>query len=141
MMIGGVEIPHDRHLAGHSDADVLLHALTDALLGALALPDIGELFPDTDEQNRDRDSTDFIQAAYAKVREAGYRLVNADCVVAAQFPKLSPFKDAIRHRLAGLLGVSPLDIGMKAKTGEGVGPVGSGESIEARVVVLLQKLP
>ncbi|WP_425397041.1 2-C-methyl-D-erythritol 2,4-cyclodiphosphate synthase [Aeoliella sp.] len=139
MVLGGIEIPHDHHLVGHSDADVLLHALTDAVLGAAGLPDIGELFPNTAEENRDRNSADFLTAAYAKVREAGFRLVNADCVVAAQAPKLSPYKDAMRHRIAGLLGASPLDIGIKAKTGEEVGPVGRGEAIEARAVVLVER--
>lgn len=137
LVLGGVTVPHDHHLVGHSDADVLLHALTDALLGAVALPDIGQLFPNTADENRDRSSADFLTAAYAKVTEAGYRLVNADCVIAAQTPKLSPYKDAMRHAIAGLLGVSPLNIGIKAKTGEHVGPVGRGEAIEARAVVLL----
>lgn len=139
LVLGGIEIPHDHHLVGHSDADVLLHALTDAVLGAAGLPDIGELFPNTAEENRDRNSADFLTAAYAKVREAGFQLVNADCVVAAQAPKLSPYKDAMRHRIAGLLGASPLDIGIKAKTGEEVGPVGRGEAIEARAVVLVER--
>jgi 2-C-methyl-D-erythritol 2,4-cyclodiphosphate synthase len=139
LVLGGIEIPHDHHLAGHSDADVLLHALTDALLGALALPDIGELFPNTAEENRGRASVDFLKAAYAKVRELGYELVNADCVIAAQVPKLSPYKDAMRHSIAGMLGVSPLAIGIKAKTGEEVGPVGRCEAIEARAIVLLEK--
>ncbi|MCO6046803.1 2-C-methyl-D-erythritol 2,4-cyclodiphosphate synthase [Aeoliella sp. ICT_H6.2] len=139
LVLGGIEIPHDHHLVGHSDADVLLHALTDALLGAAGLPDIGQLFPNTAEENRGRNSADFLTAAYAKVREAGFSLVNADCVVAAQAPKLSPYKDAMRHRIAGLLGANPLDIGIKAKTGEEVGPVGRGESIEARAVVLVER--
>lgn len=139
LVLGGIEIPHDHHLVGHSDADVLLHALTDALLGAAGLPDIGELFPNTAEENRGRNSADFLTAAYAKVREAGFSLVNADCVVAAQTPKLSPYKDAMRHRIAGLLGANPLDIGIKAKTGEEVGPVGRGEAIEARAVVLVER--
>ncbi|QDU54685.1 2-C-methyl-D-erythritol 2,4-cyclodiphosphate synthase [Aeoliella mucimassa] len=141
LVLGGIEVPHDQHLVGHSDADVLLHALTDALLGAAGLPDIGQLFPNTADENRGRDSAEFLTAAYAKVTEAGYQLVNADCVIAAQRPKISPFKDAMRHRIAGLLRVNPLDIGIKAKTGEEVGPVGRCESIEARAVVLLEKIP
>lgn len=139
LVLGGVPLPHDAHLVGHSDADVLLHALTDALLGAVGLPDIGQLFPNTDEEHRGRDSADFLAAAYAKVQAAGYELANADCVIAAQAPKLSPHKDAMRHRIAGILGANPLDIGIKAKTGEEVGPVGRGEAIEARAVVLLRK--
>ncbi|MGI9458213.1 MAG: 2-C-methyl-D-erythritol 2,4-cyclodiphosphate synthase [Aeoliella sp.] len=141
LVIGGVEVPHDRHLVGHSDSDVLLHAVTDALLGAAGLSDIGELFPNTCNENRDRDSAEILDSAYEKVRESGYRLVNLDCVVAAERPKLSPYKEAIRHCIAGILGANPIDIGLKAKTGEGVGPVGREEAIEARVVVLLEKMP
>jgi 2-C-methyl-D-erythritol 2,4-cyclodiphosphate synthase len=95
LRLGGLEIPHDRHLVGHSDADVLLHAVTDALLGAAALGDIGELFPDTDPANRGRDSADMLTRAYAAVNEAGYELVNLDCIVFAQRPKLSPHKGAL----------------------------------------------
>jgi len=138
LTIGGVQVPHDKHLVGHSDADVLLHAVTDALLGAAGLPDIGQLFPNTAEQNKGRNSADFLRAAYEKVTEAGYKLVNLDCVVAAEAPKLSPYKDAIRHSIAGILGVNVHAIGLKAKTGEGVGPVGREEAIEARAVVLLE---
>lgn len=140
LVLGGIEVPHDAHLVGHSDADALLHALTDAVLGAAGLPDIGELFPNTAEENRGRNSADFLSLAYQKVAAAGFRLVNADCVIAAQTPKLSPYKDAMRHRIAGLLGANPLDIGIKAKTGEEVGPVGRGEAIEARAVVLLERV-
>jgi 2-C-methyl-D-erythritol 2,4-cyclodiphosphate synthase len=139
LRLGGVDIPHDRGTVGHSDADVLLHALTDALLGAASLGDIGELFPDTDPANRGRDSAEMLIAAYAKVREAGYRLVNADCVVFAQSPKLSAFKGRIRQRIASLLAVEPDCIGIKAKTGESVGPVGREEAMMAEVVVLLEK--
>jgi 2-C-methyl-D-erythritol 2,4-cyclodiphosphate synthase len=131
-------VPHDRQLIGHSDADVLLHAVTDALLGAAALPDIGQLFPNTDEDNRNRDSAEMLSEVAAKVADAGYRVVNLDCVVAAERPKLADYKDAIRHRIAGLLGISPHQVGLKAKTGEGVGPVGREEAIEARCVVLLE---
>ena len=138
LVIGGVEVPHDAQLVGHSDADVLLHAVTDALLGAAGLPDIGEMFPNTDVANRGRDSAEMLQLAYDKVQQAGFRLVNLDCVVSAQSPKLSPYKDAIRHRIAGILRTNPFAIGLKAKTGEGVGPVGRGESIDARVVALLE---
>lgn len=137
LRLGGVDVPHDRGLVGHSDADVLLHAVTDALLGALALPDIGELFPNTDPANRRRDSAGFLRLAHEKVREAGYELSNLDCVVSAQEPKLAPYKEAMRARIAGLLGVEADQIGLKAKTGEGVGPVGRGEAIDARCVVLL----
>ena len=138
LKLGGVEVEFDRHLVGHSDADVLLHALTDALLGALALGDIGELFPDDAEENRDRDSSDFVSEALARVQQAGYEVGNLDCVIHAQKPKLSPYKDAIRLRLAELLKTSQAAIGVKAKTGELVGPVGRLEAISAQCVVLLR---
>ncbi len=139
LRLGGIDVPHDRQLVGHSDADVLLHAVTDALLGAAALPDIGRMFPDTDQANRGRDSAEMLAAAAAKVAEAGYRVVNLDCNVHAQRPKLADYQEAIRHRIAGVLEVSPFQIGLKAKTGEGVGPVGREEVIEARCVALLEK--
>jgi 2-C-methyl-D-erythritol 2,4-cyclodiphosphate synthase len=138
LRLGGVDVPHDRHLVGHSDADVLLHAVTDALLGAAGLPDIGTLFPNNDETNRNRDSADFLRLAYERVKQAGYRLVNLDCVVAAQRPKLSPLKETVVRRIAEILGVDPHQINLKAKTGEGVGPVGQEELIEARCIALLQ---
>jgi 2-C-methyl-D-erythritol 2,4-cyclodiphosphate synthase len=137
LRLGGIDIPHDRHAAGHSDADVLLHAITDALLGAAALGDIGELFPDTDEANRGRDSADMLRRAMAKVAEAGYRIVNLDCIVFAQKPKLGIYKEAIRQRLAQLLELSTGQTGIKAKTGEGVGEIGREEVIAAQCVALL----
>jgi 2-C-methyl-D-erythritol 2,4-cyclodiphosphate synthase len=139
LRLGGVDVPHDRHAVGHSDADVLLHAVTDALLGAAGLADIGELFPNTDEANRGRDSAQMLRLAYDRVTAAGWRIVNLDCVVAAERPKISPFKDVIVARVAEILGVEADRVGIKAKTGEGVGPVGSGELIEARCVALLEK--
>jgi 2-C-methyl-D-erythritol 2,4-cyclodiphosphate synthase len=139
LRLGGIDVPHDRYAIGHSDADVLLHALTDALLGAAALGDIGELFPDTDPANRNRDSADMLRRAYDRVREAGYQIVNVDGIVFAQRPKLSPFKDAIRARIAEILAIEPSQVGVKAKTGEQVGPVGREEAIQAECVVLLQK--
>lgn len=137
LRIGGVDVPHERGLVGHSDADVLLHAITDALLGAAGLPDIGELFPNTDDANRGRDSAEFLRLAMERVRGAGYDLANLDGVIHAQEPKLSPYKDAMRHAIAGVLGVAVGQVGLKAKTGEGVGPVGRGEAIDARCVALL----
>jgi 2-C-methyl-D-erythritol 2,4-cyclodiphosphate synthase len=133
-----VLVPHDQQLVGHSDADVLLHAVTDALLGAAALGDIGELFPDTDPANRGRDSAEMLSAALAQVTAAGYRLVNLDCIVFAQRPKLSAYKEAIRSRLAEILGTDAANIGVKAKTGEGVGEVGRQEAMMAQCVVLLE---
>ena len=139
LRLGGVDVPHDRHLVGHSDADVLLHAITDALLGAAGLPDIGQLFPNTDEANRNRDSADMLRQAHQRVQSAGYRLVNLDCVVPAQRPKLSPHKEVIIRRIAQILGAAPDQINLKAKTAEGLGPVGHEESIEARTVALIEK--
>ena len=138
LRLGGIEIPHDRHLVGHSDADVLLHAITDALLGAASLGDIGELFPDNDPANRGRDSADMLRRAYERVQQAGYELVNLDCVVLAQKPKLLPYREAIRSRIAEILSVQPGQIGVKAKTGEQVGIVGREEAIVAECVALLQ---
>jgi 2-C-methyl-D-erythritol 2,4-cyclodiphosphate synthase len=126
-------------LIGHSDADVLLHAVTDALLGAADLGDIGELFPNTDEANRGRDSAEMLRLAYDQVRQAGWELVNLDCVVLAQRPKLSPHKLAIRQRIAEILECSPEQIGIKGKTGEGVGPVGREEAVTAEAVALIQR--
>jgi 2-C-methyl-D-erythritol 2,4-cyclodiphosphate synthase len=137
LRMGGIDVPHDHSLVGHSDADVLLHAVTDALLGAAGLPDIGRLFPNTDPANRGRDSADFLRLAYEQVQAAEWELVNLDCVVVAERPKLAPHYDAIRHRISEILGVNATQIGLKAKTGERVGPVGRGESIEARCVALV----
>jgi 2-C-methyl-D-erythritol 2,4-cyclodiphosphate synthase len=136
--MGGVDVPFDRHLVGHSDADVLLHAVTDALLGAAGMPDIGELFPNTDEANRGRDSAEILQLAHERVQAGGWRVMNLDCVVAAERPKLAPFKKAIVERVAEILGVEVGRVNLKAKTGEGVGAVGRGEVISARCVVLLE---
>lgn len=139
MRLGGLDIPHDHGLVGHSDADVLLHAITDALLGAASLGDIGELFPDSDPANRGRDSREMVRLALAKVRAAGYGVVNVDCIVFAQRPKLSPYKDALRSSVADLLGIAPECVGIKAKTGEGVGPVGREEALMAQCVALVQR--
>lgn len=139
-MLGGVQIPHDQGLIGHSDADVLLHAITDALLGAAALGDIGELFPDTDPANKDRDSADMLRLALGKVNDAGFQLVNVDSIVFAERPKLSAYKTAIRERIAELLGISVDRVGFKAKTGERVGPVGRQEAMMAEAVVLLERM-
>lgn len=138
LRIGGIDVPHDKQAVGHSDADVLLHAITDALLGAVTDHDIGELFPADDPQNAGRDSADFLEDAYDLVQAAGYELVNLDCVVSAERPKLLPFKHAIRERIAEILEVPAAKVGVKAKTGEGAGPVGREEAITARCVALLQ---
>ncbi len=138
LRIGGIAVPHDKHAVGHSDADVLLHAVTDALLGGAALGDIGEMFPNTDPANRGRDSAEMLRLAYERVRQAGFRVVNVDCIVFAERPKLSPHKSAIQHRLADLLDLSPAQVGVKAKTGEKVDAVGNELAIQAQCIVLLE---
>jgi 2-C-methyl-D-erythritol 2,4-cyclodiphosphate synthase len=138
LRLGGLEIPHDREAVGHSDADVLLHALTDALLGAAALGDIGEWFPDTDPANRGRDSAEMLVAARDAVAAAGWRIGNVDCIVFAERPKLQPHKQAIRQRVAETLGLGVGQIGLQAKTGEKLDAVGREEAIAAQCVVLLE---
>ncbi len=138
LILGGVKIPADIHLVGHSDADVLLHAVTDALLGAAAIGDIGQLFPDSAPENRGRDSAEMLKVAYLQVRQCGYDLVNLDCIVFAEQPKLAPHRVAIQQRIAEILDASPNQIGIKAKTGEGIGAVGHGRLMAAQCVALLQ---
>jgi len=139
LVIGGITIPHERQALGHSDADVLLHAITDALLGAAALGDIGELFPDTDPANKGRDSAEMLRLAAERVAAAGWRIVNLDCVIFAQRPKILPYRQQIRSRVAAILGVDESDVWLKAKTGEGIGPIGAEEAIAAESVVLLER--
>jgi 2-C-methyl-D-erythritol 2,4-cyclodiphosphate synthase len=137
LVLGGVEIPFERGLLGHSDADALLHAITDAVLGAAGLGDIGRHFPDTDERFRGADSMVLLQEAVARARAAGWQVGNVDSTVIAQAPKLAPHIAAMRERIAQALGVAPDQVNVKAKTAERLGPVGMGQSIEARAVVLL----
>ena len=137
LILGGVTIPYDKGLLGHSNADALLHAITDALLGAAGLGDIGRHFPDTDERFRGADSAVLLAEAARRVREQGWQVVNLDSTVIAQAPKLAPHIDAMRTRIAQILGVDPSQVNVKAKTAEKMGPVGEGRSIEARAVVLL----
>ena len=137
LVLGGVEIPSARGLLGHSDADALLHAITDALIGAAGLGDIGQHFPDTDERFRGADSLALLQEAAARVRAAGWRIANVDSTVVAQAPKLAPHIPAMRERIAQALGLAPGEVNVKAKTAEKLGPVGMGQAIEARAVVLL----
>jgi 2-C-methyl-D-erythritol 2,4-cyclodiphosphate synthase len=139
LMLGGITIAHDRQAVGHSDADVLLHAITDALLGAAALGDIGELFPDTDPANRGRDSALMLRAAMERVQAAGWRLVNLDCVIFAQRPKILPHRPAMRKRIAEVLGVDESAVWLKAKTGESVGPIGDEQAIAAECVALIER--
>ena len=137
LVLGGVEIPSARGLLGHSDADALLHAITDALIGAAGLGDIGQHFPDTDERFRGADSLALLQEAAARVRAAGWRIANVDSTVVAQAPKLAPHIPAMRERIAQALGLDAGEVNVKAKTAEKLGPVGMGQAIEARAVVLL----
>jgi 2-C-methyl-D-erythritol 2,4-cyclodiphosphate synthase len=140
LILGGVAIEFDRGLAGHSDADILLHAVTDAILGAAGLGDIGEAFPDTDPAYAGIDSAILLQRALERVTTAGWRVVNLDCTIFAERPKLAPHKPAIRRRIAGLLGLAVEAVNVKAKTGEHVGPVGREEAMEAQAVVLLERV-
>ena len=121
LRLGGIDIPHDRESVGHSDGDALLHAVIDALLGAAALGDVGMMFPDTDPDNRGRDSAEMLAAALDAVAALGWKIVNIDCIVFAQRPKLLPHRQAIRQRLAEILGIETERVGFQAKTGEGIG--------------------
>ena len=139
LMLGGVEIAHTLGLQGHSDADALLHAITDAVLGAAALGDIGRHFPDTDAAFKGADSSVLLAEAIRRVRERGYELVNVDSTIVAQAPKMAPHIPAMRERIAAVLGCSVEQVNVKAKTAEKLGPVGRQESIEARAVCLLRR--
>ncbi len=137
LILGGVTIPWEFGLDGHSDADILLHAITDALLGSVALGDIGMHFPDTDPQWRGAASAQFVQHAKRLVEQRGYSLVNVDCTVILERPKLKDYRAAIRENVAGLLELPLDDVNVKFKTSERVGPVGEGLSAEAQAVVLI----
>ncbi len=140
LILGGVRIEHEFGLDGHSDADVLLHAITDALLGAAGLGDIGELFPNTDSKWHNADSAIFLQAALNQVTHLGWKIVNLDCTIHAERPKLSAHKPIIAARVAELLGLAVNQVNVKAKTGEKVGPIGRQEAINADCVVLITTL-
>ncbi|MBI5277040.1 MAG: 2-C-methyl-D-erythritol 2,4-cyclodiphosphate synthase [Burkholderiales bacterium] len=137
LVLGGVEIPFERGLLGHSDADALCHAITDALLGAAGLGDIGRHFPDTDERFEGADSVALLAEAASRVRAGGWQVANVDSTVIAQAPKLAPHIEAMRARISLALGLQPSQVNVKAKTAEKLGPVGQGHAIEARAVVLL----
>lgn len=141
LIIGGVTLPHTLGLLGHSDADVLLHAITDALLGAAALGDIGRHFPDTDERFKGSDSWLLLKEVARRVRAAGFEIGNVDSTVIAQAPKLAPHIPAMCERIATALGVTLEQVNVKAKTAEKLGPVGQGLSMEARAVALLVRTP
>ena len=139
LILGGVEVPHAMGLLGHSDADVLLHAITDALLGAAGLGDIGRHFPDTDPQFRGADSSVLLAEAARRVRAAGWEIGNVDSTVIAQAPKLAPHIPAMCQRIAATLGLAVEQVNVKAKTAEKLGPVGEGRAMEARAVALLHR--
>ncbi len=140
IMLGGVRVPHSHGVVAHSDGDVALHALCDALLGAAGLGDIGQHFKDTDSRWRHADSAGFVTAVLAMVREAGLAVVNADLTVIAQVPKVGPYRDAMRARIAQLVAVDPRRVNIKATTTEGLGFLGRAEGIAAQAVVLLEKV-
>jgi 2-C-methyl-D-erythritol 2,4-cyclodiphosphate synthase len=137
LILGGVAIEHDRGLAGHSDADVLTHAIIDALLGAAAMGDIGQHFPDTDERYRDADSMLLLRTVVATLAERGLAVTHVDATVVMERPKLAPYRDAIRAALADGLGVATEQVNVKASTGEGMGFVGRGEGVAALAVATL----
>jgi len=138
LMLGGVQVPYSKGLLGHSDADALLHAITDALFGAAGMGDIGTHFPDTDAAFQGADSALLLAEAARRVREKGYLIGNVDSTIITQAPKLAPHIGAMRARIADILGIAPDCVNVKAKTAEKMGPVGEGLAIEARAVVLLQ---
>ena len=139
LVIGGVTIPHPVGLLGHSDADVLLHAITDALLGAAALGDIGAHFPDTDPVFRGADSLRLLAEAVRRVRQEGWKVGNIDCTVVAQAPRMAPHREAMCDAIARALGIEPGQVNVKAKTAEKLGPVGQGQSIEAHAISLIYR--
>jgi 2-C-methyl-D-erythritol 2,4-cyclodiphosphate synthase len=139
LVLGGVELESARGLAGHSDGDVISHALIDALLGAAGLGDIGALFPSGEEQWRGASSLDLLARAYASVRDAGYELVNADCVLVGEEPKLAPHRAEMQARLAGALAVEPQRVAVRATTTDRLGFTGRGEGLAAQAVALLRR--
>lgn len=138
LVLGGVTIDHPRGLAGHSDGDVIAHVLTDAVLGAAGLADIGALFPSDDEAFRNADSLMLLADAYRQVRQAGFELVSADCVLIGQEPKIAPYREAMRARLAAALGVDPGRVNVRATTTDHLGFTGRGEGLAAQAVALLR---
>ncbi len=140
LILGGVEIPYERGLLGHSDADVLLHAITDAILGAAGLGDIGRLYPDNDPQYAGADSRVLLRGALAAVQRAGWRIGNVDATIIAQAPRISPHAEAMRANIAADLGVAPEAVNIKGKTTERLGFTGRGEGIAAEAVALLVRV-
>lgn len=140
LILGGVDIPFKKGLLGHSDADVLIHAIIDALLGALALGDIGKLFPDTDEIYKNADSRELLKKVYKLIKNKNYIINNLDCVINAQEPKLLPYIEEIRKNLSEILECEISQISVKSKTGEHIGIIGEGQAISAEAIVLLKKV-
>jgi len=140
LVLGGVDFPGERGLAGHSDGDVLAHALIDAIMGAAGLGDIGELFPSVDPRWRDASSTRLLQRAYEVVKASGYELVNADCVLVGEEPRIATVREQMRTRLAGALGVAPERVAVRATTTDRLGFTGRGEGLAAQAVALLQRV-
>ena len=139
LVLGGVEVPSPRGLAGHSDGDVLVHALVDALLGAAGLDDIGAMFPSGDERWRGSSSLDLLRIAYAEARTAGWELVNADCVLIGEEPRIGPHRAEMAAALAGALEVEPSRVAVRATTTDGLGFTGRGEGLAAQAVALLRR--
>ena len=139
LILGGVDVPFDKGLDGHSDADVLCHAIADAILGAAKLGDIGQHFPDTDPQYKDANSLKLLNEVAKLVNEKGFRIINVDSVVIAKAPKLAPLRDKTRENIASVLGISVENVGVKATTTEGLGLEGRGEGISAQAVALLSE--
>lgn len=139
MRLGGVEIPFDRGTVGHSDGDVLMHAVLDAVLSAADLPDLGTLFPDTDEENRGRSSVDMAHEVARQLRVAGARIISIDSVVLAEEPRIAPIRTKLRESIAASLDVRVNQVNVKGKTYEGVGPIGRGEGLEARAIALIER--
>jgi 2-C-methyl-D-erythritol 2,4-cyclodiphosphate synthase len=140
LILGGVVIPHDRGLLGHSDADAVLHAIADSFLGACALGDIGEFFPDTDDEFEGANSADLLTTVMGAIRDAGFRPGNLDINIICEAPKLMPYKAAMRQRIAELTELDLNAVSLKARTSEGLGPVGTGEAIEVHCVSLLTSI-
>lgn len=140
LVVGGVNIPYEKGLLGHSDADVLVHAIIDALLGALAMDDIGTMFPDTDDRFKNADSVILLKRVYDKVQAQGYWINNIDCNIIAQAPKMMPYISDMKETIAPLLGLDAMDISIKAKTKEELDSVGAKLAIEAQAVVMLERI-
>jgi 2-C-methyl-D-erythritol 2,4-cyclodiphosphate synthase len=137
-LLGGVEIPFSKGEDGHSDGDVLAHAVSDALLGACTLGDIGELFPPCDPTWKNADSMELLRTVCSRVKQSGWKIVNLDCVVICENPKVLPFREAVRQSLSGVLEIPVENVFLKGKTAEGLGPVGKGKAVEAYAVCLLE---